>query len=62
MDKFIIHKVRATSSALMTVRIHLDAYNQLQRMQAETGRSFADLVDACVMFCAKRMEVVEPEI
>ena len=61
MDKFIIQKVRAVNPTLMTVRIHLDAYNQLQRMQAETGRSFADLVDACVMFCAKRMEVIDPE-
>lgn len=61
MDKFIINRVRPLNPTFQTVRIHAEAYNLFKQMQADTGMSFVDLVDACAVFCAERLVVKEPK-
>lgn len=59
MDKFVIKRNLQIPAAFKPVQIRVGTYEIIKQIQADTGTSFVDLVDAMARFCAERLEVTD---
>lgn len=58
-DSFVIVRNAQGQAAFKPIQIRVGTYEIIKQIQADTGASIVDLVDAMARFCAERLEVTD---
>ncbi len=57
MDKFVVKRTPTDVVSFKHIAIRMSTFEEVKRIQNETGASMVELIDAMVKFCADRLVV-----